>query len=86
MFILSIYFFTFYFIFAIYFLIYFLILFLIWTFSGSFVAIMEDFSDFNETTYSPVSITLKKLINTNVCILYIVDLPFLVLPAYTWSA
>lgn len=64
----------------------FLILFLIWTFSGSFVAIMEDFSDFNETTYSPVSITLKKLINTNVCILYIVDLPFLVLPAYTWSA
>lgn len=64
----------------------FLILFLIWTFSGSFVAIMEDYSDFNETTYSPVSITLKKLINTNVCILYIVDLPFLVLPAYTWSA
>lgn len=86
MFILFIYFFTFYFIFAIYFLILFLILFLIWTFSGSFVAIMEDFSDFNETTYSPVSITLKKLINTNVCILYIVDLPFLVLPAYTWSA
>lgn len=64
----------------------FFILFLIWTFSGSFVAVMEDFSDFNETTYSPVSITLKKLINTNVCILYIVDLPFLVLPAYTWSA
>lgn len=86
MFILFIYFLLFILFLQSIFLILFLILFLIWTFSGSFVAIMEDYSDFNETTYSPVSITLKKLINTNVCILYIVDLPFLVLPAYTWSA